>query len=283
MDIEINKFNKWVLKHSIWMQVSLPALIGVSGSFLDYSPEHLKNDHPLRYALLNDWILPSLLWVLIVSIVLYIALLIVEQSAKPKIEKLLNELSEANDKSRVISENVSELFDGYLYRLATKLGFGTQTANCERITLYIHDKNGSFIQCGRYSANPQYRGVNRTNYPDTEGCIAKGWENGWHFDASFPCPDTDKAGYIDYCLNEYSVPRNTTRRIKMKSRLYAVSCVKKNEESFAVIVVESLEMDRFSEDILKVALEEQSDYLGHIVCVLRNYIPEPNAAESLGL
>lgn len=283
MDVKINKFNRWVLKHSIWMQVAFPTLMGVSASFLDYNPDYMQNDHPIRHALLSEWVLPSLPCILFLSVIAHIWVLIIQQIAKPKLSKLMKELSEATDKSRIISENVSELFDGYLYRLAAKLGFGSKSTNCERITLYIHDKDNSFIQCGRYSANPQYKGVNRATYSDGEGCIAKGWQNGWHFDNSFPCPEDDRGGYIDYCLSEYSIQRNTTKKIKMKSRLYAVSCVKKNEEPFAVIVVESLNMDRFSEDTLKTTLEEQSDYLGHIVCVLRDYIPEPNTARSLGL
>lgn len=283
MDVKINRFNRWVLKHSIWMQVAFPTLIGVSASFLDFDPDYMKEDHPIRHALLSEGVLPFLPWVLIVSVVAHIWVLIIQQRAKPKLSKLMKELSELTDKSRIISENVSELFDGYLFRLATKLGFGSQSINCERITLYIHDKDRSFIQCGRYSANPQFGGVNRATYPDSEGCIAKGWQNGWHFDTSFPDPEDDRGGYIDYCLNKYSVPRNTTKKIKMKSRLYAVSCVKKNEDPFAVIVVESLGVDRFSEDVLRATLEEQSDYLGHIVCVLRDFIPEPNTAKSVGL
>lgn len=283
MNLETNKFNRWVLKNSVWMQVVFPALFGISASFLDYNPDGLKDNHPIRHAILNDWVLPLLPWIIGVSILAHITVLVVQQKAQPKLDNLANALSEATDKSKIISENVSELFDGYLYRLAAKLGFGSQPTNCERITLYIHDKNGSFIQCGRYSANPDYKGVNRATYPDNEGCIALGWQNDWHFDNNFPCPITNKSEYIDYCLDHYSIPRNTTRRIKMKSRLYAVSGVKKNEESFAVIVVESTSSARFSETELRAKLEEQSDYLGHIICVLRGYIPEPSTAKSVGL
>lgn len=283
MNVKINKFDRWILRHSIWMQVALPSLMAISAALLNFDPSSLQDNYPILHLVLIELFLPYALWIFFVSTIFYCLILFIQQKAKPKLHTLMQELSDATDKSRIISENVSELFDGYLYKLAAKLGFGSQSTNCERITLYVHDKDKSFIQCGRYSANPKYKGVSRATYPDTEGCITKGWENGWHFDSSFPCPEEDRGGYIDYCLSEYAIPRNTTKKIKMKSRLYAISCVKKNEEPFAVIVVESLRMDRFSEDTLKQALEEQSDYLGHIVCVLRDYIPEPSTAKSVGL
>lgn len=221
-------------------------------------------------------------WILLLSTLALAYVLFIEAKSKPRIDRLVKELADAQEKNSIITERVRDLFDGYLYNLANKLGFGTQSSNCERVTLYIHDQDNNFIQCGRYSANPKYRSISRTSYPDGEGCIAKGWEEDWHFDAKFPCPTADKSSYINYCLANYKIPRNTTRGINMKSRMYAVSSIKKNGKPSAVIVVESEKANRFEEPVIKEVLTAQNEFLSHAIEELRSYIPKPSTAKSMG-
>jgi hypothetical protein len=274
----------WILRHKIWVKVLAPTLMSLCSIYRNYDATFLEEKHhPIQRYLLSNWVIPTLPWVLALSIIIYITVLIIEVRSQPRIDKLTKKLTEATEKNNIISERLRDFFDGYLYNLASKLGFGSQGANCERITLYIHDQGNNFIQCGRYSANPKFRGVNRTRYPDNEGCIAKGWENGWHFDSELPCPVNNLSNYIDYCLREYNVPRNTTRRIKMKSRLYAVSCIEKNGISLAVIVVESETENRFQSDKIRELLSAQNEFLGHAIGELRDYIPKPSTAMSAGL
>lgn len=283
MNVSINKFNKWLLRHSTWVKVLCPVIMTFSVKFINYDVTSLRDTHPIRFHLLQDWIIPTMPGLLILSTLILAVVLYVEVREKPKVDALIQDLSDAKQRNSIISERVRDLFDGYLYNLANKLGFGTQNSNCERVTLYIHDQGNTFIQCGRYSANPKYRGVNRTSYPDGEGCISKGWQNSWHFDAGFPCPVANKSAYIDYCLEHYAVPRNTTRKINMKSRMYAVSCIGKNGTALAVIVVESESSARFNETAIKTILTEQNEFLSHTIEELRDYIPKPSTAKSVGL
>jgi hypothetical protein len=274
----------WLLRHKTWIKVLAPALMSLCGIYRNYDASFLEELHPIQHHLIQGWLIPALYpWLFIVCVIVYVLVLIVESRSQPKIDELTKQLANATERNNIISERVRDFFDGYLYNLASKLGFGSRGTNCERITLYIHDRDNSFIQCGRYSANPKLRGINRSNYPDTEGCIAKGWENSWHFAATFPCPINELGKYVDYCLSEYGVPRNTTRRINMKSRLYAVSCIEKNGTPLAVIVVESETADRFDAMEIRTILTAQNEFLGHAIGELRDYIPKPSTAKSAGL
>lgn len=277
----MNRIQKFVLNHVVWMDWLLPAIMTLSATFLSYDPSKLKDGSHWRYTV--EFIIPCLGWVLGASVLIYILVKIIEATGKPKLNKIQNELNQAEYRNKLISEQVRNLFDGYLYNLANKLSFGKLSENNERISLYIHDNNNTFIPCGRYSANPKYRSPSRTSYPDNEGCISKGWEHDWHFDDQFPCPENQRGKYIDYCLNKYGIPRNTCRDINMKSRSFAALSIKNNGNSFAVLVLESTKADRFSEDEVKSILKEQNDFLAETIRQLRDFIPKPSNASIRGL
>ncbi len=279
----MNKLQKIVLNNVIWLDWLLPALMTLSGVFLGYDISKLKLDEDSHLLYISKFVVSNLGWVLSASIIVYVFIKVIEATARPKLKKIENELEEYRTKHKIISEQVRNLFDGYLYNLANRLEFGKESDNNERISLYIHDQNNTFIPCGRYSANPQYRKPSRTSYPDNEGCIARGWENGWHFDNKFPCPNSKKSKYGDYCSQKYNIPKNTTRDVKMKSRVYAVLSIKNNGDPFGVLVVESTKEDRFIEDQIKPILQGQNDFLAETIRQLRDYIPTPDTAKSRGL
>ncbi len=60
---------------------------------------------------------------------------------KPSIKTLLDELEKIKEENALIAENVKKVFDGYLYQLSKKLEFGSKASNCERVSIYIHDKS----------------------------------------------------------------------------------------------------------------------------------------------
>ena len=158
---------------------------------------------------LPNWLLPS---VLIISAVLNLIGSIYDtvklqptiKNLNKEIDKLTNEVESLKTQNELIVENVKnvfdnylqnvkdvfdnylqnvkDVFDNYLHRLSLKLEFGKNNHNNERATIYLHDSVSHFIPFGRFSANPKYCKKGRTQYPDNEGCIAKGWENSWHFD-----------------------------------------------------------------------------------------------------
>jgi hypothetical protein len=279
----VNKLQKIILNHVTWLDWLLPALMTISAVFLGYDTNKLgiAPDSHTKYVV--DFFVSNLGWVLGISVICYVIVKIIEATARPKFRKLESELADYRSRYSVVSEQVRNLFDGYLYNLANRLEFGEASENNERISLYIHDSNNTFIPCGRYSANPKYRLPSRTAYPDNEGCISKGWENGWYFDNSFPCPENEAGNYRDHCLHNFEVARNTTRAMKMKSRLYAVLCIRNNGDLFGVLVVESTTPDRFSEEEIKPILEGQNDFLAEMIRQLGSFIPKPRNAADRGL
>ncbi len=275
--------SRFIINNQWWIDPILTAIIAFSSAFLDFDPSHLTAEHPVQHALLSKWILPTLPWVLFITVALLVLGKFFDYKSKPEMHKLESENQRLYGENQIINEQVRNLFDGYLYNLASRLEFGTQKENCERISLYVHDGNKTFVPCGRFSANPAYRQPRRTAYPDTEGCIAQGWQNGWHFDDKLPCPVNQKSNYVDYVLNEYRVPRNTTRAINMKSRLFAVMAVTNRSESVAVLVLESTDAKRFMETEVKSLLEQQNEFLGQMVRDLDRYIPRPSIAKKGGV
>lgn len=281
--LTVNKIQKLVLNHVRWLDWLLPAMMTLSAVFLGYDTQKLDMPPETHTKYVIDFIVSYLGWVLATSVLIYVLVKFIEVTAKPKFRELQSELENYQSKYDVVSDQVRNLFDGYLYNLANRLDFGKSSENNERISLYIHDKNNNFIPCGRYSANPKYRQPTRTSYPDNEGCIAKGWENGWYFDDNLPCPNAKLRDYIDHCLHTFQIPRNTTRAMKMKSRLYAVMSINNNGDIFGVIVVESTKENRFSEQEIKPLLEEQNDFLAETIKQLRIFIPKPSTAADRGL
>lgn len=278
-----NKFYNWVQNQSFWLKIILPLIMTVSGIFLNYDISFIQNDHPHLFVFFHDYVLPQMLYILIFSTIFYTYTLFVENKNQPTIIELKEKLNAAEDKNKFISERLKDLFDGYLYNLAFKLEFGKRGINCERITLFIHDGNKSLTPFSRYSANPKYGKINRTIYPDHEGCIAKAWENGWHFDASFPCPKKDNKKYLDYNLNTYSIQKSTSKQLSMTSRIYAAHRIEISGNPLAIIVVESETENRFEEKFVKDTLKSQNEFLSQIIKELYEYIPRPNTASSRGL
>ncbi len=280
--MSINGFQRFILKHVIWLDWLLPAIMTLSGTFLNYDTTKLSSDKNALLAVIAEYLIPYLGWILGLSVLLYILVKVTEATAKPYCRKIEKELQDYEAQTNIISEQVRNLFDGYLYNLANRLYFG-KFENNERISLYIHDSNNTFIPCGRFSQNPKYRNPSRTSYPDDEGCIAKGWEHGWFFDNNFPCPEAEQSNYRDRCLHEFNIPRNTTRAVNMKSRLYAVLTIKNNGDLFGVLVVESTQGDRFSEEQIKPILLDQNDFLAETIRQLKDFIPKPSNAATRGL
>lgn len=138
---------------------------------------------------------------------------------RKRVTKLESKVEQLESENHLLVENVKDLIDGYLLRLAIeKLGFGKQAENTERITLYLFDPTGKFFPIGRYSSNPQFRRFGRTEYPADKGCIAETWEHDWFFDSDFPDPITSFDDYVNKQA-EYRIAKSVVEKLKMKSRL----------------------------------------------------------------
>ena len=174
--------------------------------------------------MLSCWMLPLYVFI-VIDIILYCA------RFKEK-KKELSELAKLQD---TIREYIFEFINTILYQAGKKLDFGKEYKNNERISLYMHvNHEKKFIPLGRASYNPEYREKGRYAYPDNQGCIAQGWQNGWYFDNKFPNYDKNADGYIKRGIEEYHIAEETCKKITMKSRLFAVWKITKEEKDIVV-------------------------------------------------
>lgn len=133
---------------------------------------------------------------------------------------------------------------------AMQLGFGSNGGNRERITIYAHDSRGYFTAFARYSANPEYKRKSRGQYEFDSGCIGAAWRDSWYFKRDYPDPQ-DAAAWIARCRRD-GLKHEVAAKIRMKSRLYCgfrIDSIRR--EPLAVVVVESTDPDRYSEDELR--------------------------------
>jgi hypothetical protein len=271
----------WIRANFHWANPLLTLLVAIFGAFLTFDlSEEFTNTHQVGSALIKFflWILPVILPVTGLAL-LYIQVDYYRSEASLKI--LMADNERLNENLRLFSENIRNLFEGYLYRFGAKIGFGTRAQFNERVTLYIHnDTKNTFVPCGRYSANPKYKGPGRPEYPHNSGCISISWEHGWCFDNRFP---SDADGWHERNETEYGLSRAESQNLTMQSRLYAAMRVNaSNDAPIAVIVVESLEHDRWSEEFLKSEMEAQRAYICELVVQLRKYIPQLSSALAKG-
>lgn len=214
---------------------------------------------------------------------LWVVVSIIQSRQVGDIKKTNERLKDEQDKFRAVTENVKDLFNGYLYQLSSLLEFGNERENNERVTLYVHDGDSHFVPFSRYSSNPKFRSVTRDKYPDDEGVISEGWEHDWAFENRIPCRETEKGKWLDFHASK-KMSRNTARKLNMASSLYAVKRISDDlGNSVAVLVVESTARERYEEEFLKTHMSAQEKYVCELIIKLRQYIPTPDVASEKGL
>lgn len=126
----------------------------------------------------------------------------------------------------------------------------------DRLTLYLFSDN-QFRLCSRHSRNPNYKKFRRTSYDTDRGVIGKVWSDGWCFDNAFPDPK-DKKQYAKYCKKKYNLSPNEVKELSMQARFYCGIRISDslNRTPFAMLIIESMDFQRFSCDTLKKALEQ---------------------------
>jgi hypothetical protein len=242
----------------------------------DLSPSFIVK-YPIKSAIIQPFLsyIGFVFWPCLISLG-YITY--VESKNKKTITQLKNIIEEHKKVSETLSENIKELFNGFLYKFSTtQLQFSTT----ERVTLYVHDGNDTFIPFGRYSSNPEFAKKGRHEYPDSIGCVAKGWTDQWHFYKSANCPMKNEDKYIVEQEKKYSLDKGTVRLLKMKSSLLCVLRLDVGCEPIAIIVVESINPNKYEEDELKNSLLTQQAYLAEMIFRLKKYIPKPSNAKRI--
>lgn len=286
-----------------WLQPLVAFVALLSGGFLTYNFANLRERYPnwrgpleaIESNLPTAFVITAVTSFVLTILVswkakkLSVMQKIVEESKKESKDIKISsdaEIESLREKYAQQTEELSNviviLCDGLMLNLANKLELEQDSQ--VRLSLYVHDgKKRVFIPCGRYSRNPTYARPGRTSYPDNQGCIEKGWSNGWHFDNQVP-GESQPVRRRDYNLRNYNIPHETTDKMTMKSTLYAVKRLDTYEDNqIAVIVVEALDPNAFTKDKLHDTLQGSVIDYARVIRDLRAYVPNPETARESGL
>ena len=265
-------------KNHAWLNPLLIVLTTSSAAFITFelSPSFISS-YPIKAAILQPIL--SYVWIVFWPSLFALGYLTyVEVKNKKTITELRELISGYEKVSETLSENIKELFNGFLYKFSTsKLNFSPT----ERVTLYIHDGSETFIPFGRYSSNPAFAKKGRHEYPDSVGCVARGWTDEWHFYQSNSCPVKEEEKYLAEQKDMYSLDKGTVRQINMKSSMLCVIRLDVRNKPIAVIVVESINTNKYTEDEIKTTLLTQQEYLAEMIFSLKQYIPKPSTAKKI--
>ena len=225
-----------------WLNSILTITCSILSLFFDY--ELLK-----AYSFWQIFII-----LLIIICITFISLSSYHDRNIPKLEE---ELKIANEKLKIIREQIKDLFDFYLSGIAKdKLLFDEYNSE-ERVTLYLHNGKSAFIPVSRFSFNPKYDTIGRLTYPDCEGYISKAWDKGQFFTNSIE-------------NNKFKMSKKTINSIRMKSKLFAIIRI----EKLGLIVVESTNKDKYKEDEINNILDREKRYLSDMLYNFKEYIPD---------
>lgn len=147
--------------------------------------------------------------------------------------KKLNKLSRFNNIDdefyKMCCDLLRNIFDQYLDSFSNT-----------RISLYEHS-DGKFKLIGRYSNNPIFNKKGRDYYPDDEGFISMGWNNGKKYIKHLPDYNINPEEYLIRIKKHISFREEVLKNLNMKSRVYYVRSIN-NEDSrlpYGIVVIES--------------------------------------------
>ena len=271
-NMDIGKFIQGQIDcHYKWMNPLFIMTTTLTSAFLTYHcDDKFAKQHPVRHAI-ADKILENIETYFIISAICLVFITIIDNINRKSIASMSAELDKLKLITGKISENTKELFNGYFYRLSkSKLSFSSN----ERITIYLHNGSETLVPFARYSSNPKYSMSGRDSYPINQGCIGKGWEHGWHFENTLT-----KDNYEQINNDVYNMSTDIVEKLNMKSKLYAsIRIDDLSGHPLAIVVVESLEKNKYSEVQIKKILDEHKTYLAEMVTTFEDYIPSPSAA-----
>lgn len=248
-----------------WVGVAFAALLGLVYSANDF------------FALDEDTKAYFFVVVLVLTILSTLLAFFFEQQ-RPQINKLQDQIKERQEFIDEVADNIFFLFDGLILNLARKLDLLRDHKS--RVSLYVHDpENDQFIPCGRYSANPELKKRGRSKYPDNQGCIAKGWQDGWHFVNDLPRKRSAQQKRLE---KDYNIPEKVHNKIRMLSVLVGViKLTWHGSNPVAVIVVESLDKNAFQGLQLKTELESVSDDYAETISVFHDQLLQSHTSKGV--
>lgn len=230
-------------------------------------------------------------YVSLVLAVLYIPVVAASFRASAKLSALQEQLKAQQEELSALAYDNAQLLeelrgalDWCLISLARgPLEFGSRQGCTERISMFVHDGDGSFLLIGRWSLHPEFSTKRRVKYP-AHGCIDKAWRHGQHFDNGYPDP-AKGVKYTKHAKRD-GLKEDEISGIRMKSRLffgYRVADTRA-EKSLAVVVVEATEPDRYTVgELSQVFANGSGILLGNLVERLASRVlPSLDAASKAG-
>lgn len=156
----------------------------------------------------------------------------------------------------------------------------------DRLSLYKYE-NEQFIMIGRYAQRPEFRATGRGIYPADIGIIGHAWRSphGFAHVHDLPDPAFDLDAYCSENQERFGMPLEITRDLVMKSRTISAHVLHHRmlQDRRAVIVIESLEPDRFSqEELAAVVGGPTGRQLALVLEVFRGREPSPGVALEKG-
>lgn len=263
----------------------LPLLLGASGILISDEAIRVVQSWLGFSDAIRDRIQACLFVLIFIIIILHIIVFLAYFKHKSTLSQLSSRIEALEADNAAWAQDVKTLAQGYLYSFATEaLQFGTREHNTERITLYVHDDDGHFLPVGRYSSNAAYAKLGRSRYPDDQGCIGLAWNHKDFFRNDYPDPTSNLEGYKYACAAD-NLPADVAERLRMKSRLlYGHRIDDAEGESLAVIIIESTETGRFTEDQLKGQFGESGErYIRRLAEKIKAKLPHISEARRVGL
>ena len=240
----------WILKHAHWIFPVCDIILAINIAFLErfgWLPEIFE----FKLSRINFYFL-FLYGILLVNIYLRI----VYNKKSMDYEKLSQKTKLYEKMIDTMSSQTQECINKIVIDFAKKLGFSSDPLKCDRLTIFGL-RNFSFFALSRYSENPVYEEIHSKEYPIDKGCIAKGYQNDWHFEVgSFSPYEKDKDAYERYMRQTYGYNHSDVRKFHMKSRFYAVKRIRtENGKNEGMVVFESIKANRFPEEYIRQELE----------------------------
>lgn len=160
---------------------------------------------------------------------------------------------------------LADYFNKRIKSFGNKMGFGNQIEKNDRITLYYYD-GIHFRVLTRHSLNPELKKIDADKtYPQNKGAIARGFRNVFYATKKNEIPDRNKnqADYEKCLKDDFQFTEEDIKGISMHCRYFAVQQItlehSEKNKWYALIIIESLQTDRYKEKLIKETLNDLSE------------------------
>ncbi|CAN0323646.1 unnamed protein product [Phaeothamnion confervicola] len=218
-----------------------PELFGFSAGYL-FVLADIKSDNETKVLFEQTWkdLNTTLIVVGVALGLMGIILSAIEKGKQKTLSALNGQLTETKEKLEKVrheyyslcSDNIKEIFHQFFI----------ESGGNGRISLYKHDGH-SFTLLGRASDNPVHRKRGQEIYPDTEGFIAKGWQDGTYTINSIPAW-VGKSGtdYRRFMRQNCDITDERLKKLTMRSRSFYIYRFNNNnaDNPHGIIVFEKL-------------------------------------------